>query len=119
PSPYPLVGGAAGVGGADARAGAEEQRPVRAVAGDAGPEGDHGDLQAVPDAVGVADAAVAGLAAQLLPSPLADRGAVAVVVQGLHHLPGSAGGPVSPPFTVPSHRVGRPRGTGGQPGLAR
>ena len=68
PSPYPLVGGAA-VGAADARASAEEQRPVRAVAGNAGPEGDYGDLLAVPGAVVVPDAPVAGLAAPTCPAP--------------------------------------------------
>src|SRR3954447_20296176 len=88
PSPQPLVAGAPPAGVADAGASAEDQRPVRAVAGDAGPEGDHGDLPAMPDGVGVSDAAVAGLAAQLPPSLLADRAAVPVVVQGVHHLPG-------------------------------
>lgn len=58
------------------------------MAGDAGPEGDYGDLLAVPGAVGVPDEAVAGLAAQFLLSLLADRAAVAVVVPGLHYLPG-------------------------------
>lgn len=48
PSPHPLIGGAAPAGAADARAGAEEQRPVRSVARDAGSEGVHGDLLAVP-----------------------------------------------------------------------
>src|SRR5438105_11996413 len=68
PAPQPLIGGAPAAGAADAGAGAEDQRPVRAVAGDAGPEGDHGDLPAVPGGVGVPDAAAARLAAQLLPS---------------------------------------------------
>src|SRR5690242_6803239 len=88
PAPQPLVGGVPAAGAADAGAGAEDQRPVRAVAGDAGPEGDHGDLLAVPGGIGVPDAAVAGLAAQLLPALPADRATIPVVVQRLHHLPG-------------------------------
>src|ERR1700757_4962120 len=87
-APQPLVSGTLPAGAADAGAGAEDQRPVRAVAGDAGPEGDHGDLPAVPDGVGVADAAVAGLPTQLPPFLSADRAAIPVVVQGLHHRPG-------------------------------
>src|ERR1700759_3572523 len=96
PAPQPLVGGTIAAGAADAGAGAEDQRPVRAVAGDAGPEGDHGDLPAVPDGVGVPDAAVAGLAAQLLPALPADRAAIPVVEQGLHHLPGPGRARITP-----------------------
>src|SRR6266576_3860667 len=46
-------------------------------------------------------------AAQLLPSLLADRAAVPVVVQGLHICPG-LGGPVSPPCDARPRRPGRP-----------
>lgn len=78
--------------------------------------------RAGPGAVGVADAAVAGPAAQLLPSFLADRAAVAVVVLGLHHLSRPTADPVSPPrllLHVPVRvRHRRPPGAGIRPRVA-